>query len=173
MSAEATELEKAREEIAHLTAKLSCAEEEKTELANVLTDHRRAFEAERDAVQRHIDMLAAKLRSTEEIAVERGRQLEMVVKEHGNLTQEVGRLHMETRHLKEVLMRVQQENNELKSQIQQVSGASVTACAPEPRVMARITPHDKKEVVHAELEAAPSTIRATGDTPLPKRKPGL
>lgn len=91
---EAEGLEQLRAEVIHLKAKLGCAEEENLALSNRL-----------EAFQQRM----------EEIISEKNRQTEILTKEHVGLIQEVGRLHMESRNLREVAMRLQQENNELKA----------------------------------------------------------
>jgi hypothetical protein len=151
-----TEFEQIRAEVAHLKAKLGCAEEEKIELMNTLSEGNQVFSTEKE-------LLVNKLHNMEEVLTERTKQVDLLTKEHVSLIQEVGRLHMESRHVKDMLLRLQQENNELKYRLSAVDSASASASDSTSNIrIARITPHDKKDAVHAELESAP-----------PRRKAGL
>lgn len=137
MEPSVTELEKAKEEIAHLSAKLRCAEEEIAGLAKRCETQGAAYHEE---LRRMLEKVA---RAEEEVA-RREKQLESIAKEQSRMIQEIGVLHMENRQLKEVLMQFQHENGALKAHIQQAQGMTASASTDESRIMSRITPHDKK-----------------------------
>lgn len=172
MSMEA-ELEKANEEITRLRACLVTVEEEKTGLTRRCTMQGEVYFEE-------MNRMLAKVAHAEEELAQRERQLVSLDHERQKLIQEVGRLYMVQRDANEIFARFQHEIADLKKRLNKQPIELVrteTAATPSRGSDMRMVPHDIKgrteAEVHAQLEAAASTIRATDDTPLPKRKPGL
>jgi regulator of replication initiation timing len=132
-------MDQANDEIAHLSAKLACAEEESAMLTQ-------RCKAQGEAYQEELARMLAKIGQAEEEIARREKQLEGIAKEQGRMIQEIGILHMENRQLKEVLMQLQHENAALKAHFEHAQSATATATADEPRIMSRIVPHDKKGV---------------------------
>lgn len=169
------ELDRTREEIQHLKARIACLEEEQEAM-------RIAFAQEKQAIVQDLEERTHQTIQRLEIEVERrSRELKYMDEERKELTQEVGRLHMANHKTTEEFGRLHSEiyrlETELGRRVQHVSpttprrgdDARETTAAmamrdDSPVRMARIVPHDKKTAaeVHAELEGAP-----------PKRKPGL
>lgn len=140
--------EKAAEEITHLTAKLTCAEEE-------ITGLRVRCGAQGDAYHEEMKRMLEKVAWAEEEVVRREKHIEALLREHREMVIEVGRIHMQLRHVNEILTHCQQENDALKAHIQQAERMSAATSADDSRIMARIVPHDKKGGAEVEGRRKP------------------
>lgn len=152
----AEELERAQEEIRHLAAKVHCLEEEKANMLAAFTKEKRGIINEME------EMMHERFRRLEIEIERRERELQYMNEQRRELTQEVGRLHMENHRLNEEYARLHGEIYRLQraagevipvQTAQHVGPATphrqedqrVTTCArsDSPMMMARIVPHDK------------------------------